>query len=297
MAQALRTRGIQGDPLFLDARTDRLANEFLDEGALGADDFEVVPQASPNMTVRVGSGVAGDRYVVPVGREQGTYVVRNPDAYIGSGNSDVQIANGDATHDRIDLVVLQVYDDEFDDSGEAKTEVEVVQGTPAASPAVPATPDGAVVLAEVEVAAGLSSGITAGMIADRRVLTGVWTDYTATLGGITLGDGDLDDVRYIRSGGKITCKGKLTWGTTTASAGSGIITISLPVPAAAGLADVGSAVIYDANLGEPHACACFLNSETNIRFGYEGGPITATGPTYWADVADELRWTITYEPA
>jgi len=170
MAQALTIRGLQGAPL--SARDDRLINDILTEGLMpgaDADEFKVQQQASPNMTVRVGSGTAGDRYVVPGEAGQGTFIVHNRnDPYVGSGNSDVPIANGHASNPRIDGIDLRVYDDEFDSSGFSKAEVVVTQGTPAASPVAPAVPDGAARLATILVPAAESSSIGTGDITDTR---------------------------------------------------------------------------------------------------------------------------------
>lgn len=181
MAQSLTTRSIQG--ALLDARTDRLINDILTEGMLTyGDEFLVREQSSPNMTVRVGSGSAGDRYVVDAGKAQGVFIVRNPDPYIGSGNMDVSIANGDPSFDRIDGIDLQVYDDETDSSGETKAEVVVTQGTPSSSPSAPAVPAGAARLATVLVAANESTSIGSGDITDMREVTNVWAAPRGAVG-------------------------------------------------------------------------------------------------------------------
>lgn len=166
--QNLSVRALQ--EVNLSAREDRLVNEGFSEGLLApaTEEFKVKPQASPGMSVRVGSGTPGDRYVVPVSG-QGTYIVANlEDAYIGSGNTDVAIANGDSSNPRIDGIDLRVYDDEADSSGSNKAEIVVTQGTPASTPSAPAVPSGAVRLAEVTVDANESTSIQAGDIADRR---------------------------------------------------------------------------------------------------------------------------------
>jgi hypothetical protein len=167
VAQNLKTSALNNEQL--DAREDRLINEILSPGLLeSGDEFLVQQQGSPNMTVRVGSGSIGDRFVVA--GPGGTYLVRNQDAYIGSGNSDVSIANGDATFDRIDGIDLVVYDDPFDSSGDSVAEVVVTQGTPASSPSAPALPSGVAVerLATVQVSAGESTSIVTGDITDLR---------------------------------------------------------------------------------------------------------------------------------
>lgn len=171
MAQNLLVRGMNN--MLLDAREDRLINEILTEGLFEpGDEFRVQQQGSPNMTVRVGSGNVGDRYVVE--GPGGTYLVRNPDPWIGSGNGDLPIANGDPTFDRIDGIDLVVYDDSIDSSGKTVAEIVVTQGTPASVPSAPALPTGVAAvarLATVLVEAGESTAITTGDITDLRVVT------------------------------------------------------------------------------------------------------------------------------
>lgn len=53
---------------------------------------------------------------------------------------NVTFTDGDALYDRIDLLVLRIYDDVYDSSGRTEAVVEIVRGTPAAVPAIPATP-------------------------------------------------------------------------------------------------------------------------------------------------------------
>lgn len=171
MAQNLLVRGMNN--MLLDAREDRLINEILTEGLFEpGDEFRVQQQGSPNMTVRVGSGSVGDRYVVE--GPGGTYLVRNPDPWIGSGNGDLPIANGDPTFDRIDGIDLVVYDDSIDSSGMSKAEVVVTPGAPASVPTAPALPTGVAAvtrLATVLVEAGESTSITSGDITDHRTFS------------------------------------------------------------------------------------------------------------------------------
>lgn len=296
MAQALRTNAITGE--LLHARDLRVVNELMTEGGFDVDDFEVLQQATPNMTVRVGSGVEGDRYVVPTGRTQGTYIVRNPDPYVGDANSDVAVANGGAD-DRIDLVALQVYDDEFDDSGEAKSEVIVVEGVEAASPVVPDVPAGAVALAEVTVEAGLSSGITSGMIADRRVRANGYRSFTPEHDGITLGNGSLN-CRYLERGDEVVYRVKLTVGSTTVFDQA---FFTLPVTPRAGQDDhCGVAMYYDGTRNWVGVCYLNLTGDPDMLWfaahtaGVGTGDVTALNPFEW-QAGDVLTGEITYERA
>ena len=72
-------------------------------------------------------------------------------------DTTLTFADGDAQYGRIDLVVLRVYDDEYDGSGRHEAAVEIIKGTPAATPAPPATPGLALVLFQVAVPAGAST--------------------------------------------------------------------------------------------------------------------------------------------
>ncbi|MFF3498587.1 hypothetical protein [Streptomyces sp. NPDC003247] len=66
-------------------------------------------------------------------------------------------ADGQA-QDRYDMVVLRIYDDLYDDLGETKAAVEIIQGAPAAEPVVPALPDIVLPIYQVRVRAGISAG-------------------------------------------------------------------------------------------------------------------------------------------
>lgn len=63
----------------------------------------------------------------------------------------VTFADGNAQYTRIDLLVLRIYDDAYDGLGRTEAVVEIVPGTPAAAPAVPAAPGLSLPLYEVTV--------------------------------------------------------------------------------------------------------------------------------------------------
>ncbi|MFI9613191.1 hypothetical protein ACIHCM_16210 [Streptomyces sp. NPDC052023] len=93
----------------------------------------------------------------------------------------VTFADGDAQYDRIDLLVLRVYDDAYDGSGRTEAALEIIQGTPAATPVVPVTPALATPLYEVRVPSGAGAG-SGGLDWD-SALTGRRT-ATVAVGGI-----------------------------------------------------------------------------------------------------------------
>ncbi|MEU7134505.1 hypothetical protein [Streptomyces sp. NPDC046261] len=113
--------------------------------------------------------VAPGRAVVQAGELAGAYPVAV------TNYTPIAFADGDPNHPRVDLVVLRIYDAAHDTSNRTEAVIEVVQGTPAPSPAVPATPGGAIALADVTVPAGASAG-TGGInwataVRDRRRAT------------------------------------------------------------------------------------------------------------------------------
>ena len=101
--------------------------------------------AGANLSVDVAVGqcvVTGDTTGT-----QGRYLVTS-DAV-----ENVTISAADPSNPRIDLIVVQVDDDAVDGGGQNRAQIEVVTGTPASSPSVPATPTSALPLAQVAVAA------------------------------------------------------------------------------------------------------------------------------------------------
>ncbi|MFD7918922.1 hypothetical protein ACFV3R_06850 [Streptomyces sp. NPDC059740] len=96
--------------------------------------------------------VAPGRAVVQGGEAAGAYPV------VLTDYTTVTLADGDPNNPRTDLVVLRVYDAQFDSSGRTEAVLEVVQGTPAGTPQTPPTPPAALPLAAVTVPAGASVG-------------------------------------------------------------------------------------------------------------------------------------------
>ncbi|MGD9485024.1 hypothetical protein WDH52_17500 [Streptomyces sp. TRM70308] len=134
---------------------------------------------SAGMTATVASG----RAVIQSDESAGAYPVAVTEY------TSLTLADGDPDNPRLDLVVLRVYDEAQDASGRTEAALEVVQGVPAASPEVPATPRGALELASVLVPAGASEG-TGGIAWDTAV-----TDLrrpTVAVGGILPEDWERD---------------------------------------------------------------------------------------------------------
>lgn len=133
------------------------------EGVVLAGDLEVTEKSgTPDMSVDVAAGrafIAGTEATY-----QGHYFAEN------RGSSNVAVAASDPTNPRIDLVVVRVRDSAYS-GGTDTVSIEVVTGTPAASPATPSTPDNSLLLATVDVAA-LASAIVDADVTDGRVRAG-----------------------------------------------------------------------------------------------------------------------------
>ncbi len=170
-------------------------------GVVGAGDFAVTQNGTPNMSVNVAAGRALIRSGNASSVAAGVFVVMN-DATV-----NVAISAADPTNPRIDLVVVQVRDTNY---GEAASDVRitVVTGTPAAVPAVPALTSypNALVLAQIAVAAADTSIVT-GDITDKRTYAAAvggqqWCTSTTRPTGVALRDGleiyELDTRRRYR---------------------------------------------------------------------------------------------------
>ncbi len=92
------------------------------------------------------------RAVIAAGATRGAYPVTLPEP------SALTFTDGDATNPRIDLVVLRIYDSLYDNSGQTKAALEIIKGTPAATPVAPVIPGIGLALYQVKVAAGISAG-------------------------------------------------------------------------------------------------------------------------------------------
>ncbi len=162
----LLTRDIQGETL--SGVTDRLVNTVLiHEGVImrnNANSFEVKQNLGTDMNVKIGSTVAFDLAVIQGDNAgQGVFIAEHQNA-----TQVLAIAASDPTNDRIDIVILRIYDDTFDSSGNDYSDLEVITGTPDASPVAPAVPAGSFVLAEILVQDTVTQ-IVDGDITDQRV--------------------------------------------------------------------------------------------------------------------------------
>ena len=162
----LKTRSIQGESL--PAAIDRLVNTALIyEGVImrkNEDSFKVFQNLGTDMNIKIGSTQIFDRAVIQgdsVG--QGVFVTEHQNA-----SQVLAIAASDPTNDRIDIAILRIYDDTFDSSGFDYADLEVITGTPDASPLPPTVPAGSFVLAEILVQDAVTQ-IVNGDITDKRI--------------------------------------------------------------------------------------------------------------------------------
>ncbi|MFI2430266.1 hypothetical protein [Streptomyces sp. NPDC018693] len=100
------------------------------------------------MTATVHEG----RAVVQAEPGQGAYPVTLPE------QTTLTFADGDAQFDRVDLVVLRIYDNVYDASGRTEAVLEIVRGEPNAVPQPPAVPPIALPIYRVTVRSGAGAG-------------------------------------------------------------------------------------------------------------------------------------------
>lgn len=127
----------------------------------------VVQTGTPSMGVQVFSGIV----YVP-GTEaltQGVYCC------VTDGGTTLSVTTAHGTLPRVDSVIARVYDSQYSGT-DNRWALEVIAGTPAASPSEPALPNNSVRLANINVAAAVTS-ITNANILDKR-------QYMAAAGGI-----------------------------------------------------------------------------------------------------------------
>jgi hypothetical protein len=130
-------------------------------GIIGSSSLAVAQNGTPNMSVNIAAGWAA--ILGTSTSTQGVYVAYN------DATANAAIATAPSVNSRIDLVCLTVSDAYY--SGTLnQVAVNVVTGTAAASPTVPATPANSIALAQIAVGTNVTSIVTAN-ITDLRVNT------------------------------------------------------------------------------------------------------------------------------
>jgi len=144
----------------------------------GTGELAVTQSGTPGMSVQVAAGWAW--ILGTTTATQGMYYTYNDAAVT------LTVTTANATNPRIDKVCLTVRDAAYAGSSNDCI-LQVVAGTPAASPSAPATPATSIVLATIAVAAGATS-ITNANITDAR------TRATLALSAGSSGGGSVTDI-------------------------------------------------------------------------------------------------------
>lgn len=162
------------------AENDRLTTQALwaTTGIIASASLAVTANSPAAMNVYVADGWAA--IVGTTQADMGTYVAYNDDPVL------LTITTANPTNPRRDLICMTINDSYY--SGSTDNVVfQVIAGTPAATPVVPATPANSIALASVYVAAGALS-INSGNITDLRV--SVTTNLPiGDITGVTAGTG------------------------------------------------------------------------------------------------------------
>lgn len=163
------------------AENDRLTTQALwaTTGIIKSTSLAVTPNSPVGMSVIIASGWAA--IVGTTQSNMGTYVAYNDAPTV------VAITTANPTNPRIDLVCATVQD-AFYTGAQNNVIFQVVVGTPASSPVVPALPANSIALAEIDVAAGALS-ITSGDITDLRVVVTTNIPESGDITGVTAGTG------------------------------------------------------------------------------------------------------------
>lgn len=152
------------------AEEARLNAILLTEGYLApALSFKVAAQAVPDMTVKVGSGVAKSDHYVVAGEiaGQGNYIVR-----LDATSQNVTVDAADASQSRTDEIYLVVRDNPYDASSRALPQLGYRKGDlGGANPGVDAAWKASVILARIAVGAAVTT-VTNTDITDLRQSAG-----------------------------------------------------------------------------------------------------------------------------
>jgi hypothetical protein len=123
------------------------------------------------------------------------------------------------------------------------------------------------------------------ILADLRIIGGVWSTYTPTLTGVTIGNGTLSG-RFVQTGQTVRFQIQFTFGSTSAMTAA--VTATLPATAKATDWQI-DAVILDTSAGQYFAAFGICQTVTTINLRVPGttsqGAFVNTGsavPMTWA---------------
>ena len=167
------------------AENDRLTMQSIwkTSGVVNSGDMTISQNGTPNMSVNISSGWAA--VVGTTQTNMGVYMAYN------DASTNVTITAANASNPRIDLVCVTIADSYYAGAVNNVT-FNVVAGTPAASPSVPATPANSLALGQIAVGAGVTSILTANITNYNTLVTSPFGNVTTT-GTQTLTNKSLSD--------------------------------------------------------------------------------------------------------
>ena len=193
------------------AENDRLTTKAIWQttGIINSTDLQITQNGGGNMSVNVSSGWAA--IVGTTQANMGTYMAYN------DASTNLTITTASSSNPRIDLVVITINDAYY--TGTLNTVAfQVIAGTPAASPTVPATPANSLALGQIAVGTSVTSILTAN-------ITNYGTQATSPFGNVsTTGTQTLTNKTLtspVINGGSVTAL--LESANTVASAATGTI--------------------------------------------------------------------------
>ena len=153
------------------AENDRLTTQAIwkTTGIINATDLQITQNGGGNMSVNVSSG-----YAAIVGTTQtnmGTYMAFN------DASTNLTISTASGSNPRIDLVVVTINDAYYTGTLN-NVSFQVIAGTPASSPTVPATPANSLALGQIAVGTSVTSILTAN-------ITNYGTQATSSFGNVS----------------------------------------------------------------------------------------------------------------
>jgi len=168
------------------AENDRLTAKAIwqTSGIVNATDLQITQNSSPNMSVNVSSG-----YAAIVGTTQanmGTYMAYNDAA------TNLTISTANPSNPRIDLIVITINDAYYTGTLN-NVSFQVIAGTPAASPTVPATPANSLALGQIAVGTSVTSILTANITNYGTLVTTPFQGSVTLTNAVTLTNKSLSD--------------------------------------------------------------------------------------------------------
>ena len=197
------------------AENDRLTTKAIWQttGIVNSTDLQITQNGGGNMSVNVSSGWAA--IVGTTQANMGVYMAYN------DASTNLTIATASSSNPRIDLVVITINDAYYTGSLN-NVSFQVIAGTPAASPTVPATPANSLALGQIAVGTSVTSILTAN-------ITNYGTQATSPFGNVTTTGTQTLTNKDLTSGTNIfptTLGGGMTLLSTTAITSTAAITIS-----------------------------------------------------------------------